>query len=298
MSPYATWRHVAMPLVRPVTVAVAVLAFAVTWGNFLDPLIFIFDERMFTVPLGLRSLAVVDRQDFPLLLAGAVVATAPILIAFLFLQRYFLTVPWRRLARPLIPEMEGKVYEAHHHCSDARALARGSSSTARRRRERGRSLAVSRQATTVSFMAFGEPEELKAYRTLVSGFDKQNKDIDVKLIEAFDRATSSPGSRRRSRAARRPTCSCSTTASTASSRRGACSSPSSRAIDSSKVFRQKDFYKQALDAFWFDGALTCQPQNISSLVVYYNKELFNQAKVAEPEGGLDVEARWSTRRRS
>ena len=37
MSPYATWRHVAMPLVRPVTVAVAVLAFAVTWGNFLDP---------------------------------------------------------------------------------------------------------------------------------------------------------------------------------------------------------------------------------------------------------------------
>ena len=90
MSPYATWRHVAMPLVRPVTIAVAVLAFAVTWGNFLDPLIFIFDERMFTVPLGLRSLAVVDRQDFPLLLAGAVVATAPILIAFLFLQRYFL----------------------------------------------------------------------------------------------------------------------------------------------------------------------------------------------------------------
>ena len=90
MSPYATWRHVAMPLVRPVTVAVAVLAFAVTWGNFLDPLIFIFDERMFTVPLGLRSLAIVDRQDFPLLLAGAVVATAPILIAFLFLQRYFL----------------------------------------------------------------------------------------------------------------------------------------------------------------------------------------------------------------
>ncbi len=34
------------------------------------------------------------------------------------------------------------------------------------------------QATTVSFMTFGEPEEIKAYRTLVSSFEKQNKDID------------------------------------------------------------------------------------------------------------------------
>ncbi len=90
LGPYAMWRQVAMPLVRPVTIAVAVLSFAVTWGNFLDPLIFLFDERKFTVPLGLRSLAVVDRQDFPLFLAGAVVATAPILAAFLYLQRYFL----------------------------------------------------------------------------------------------------------------------------------------------------------------------------------------------------------------
>ncbi len=37
--------------------------------------------------------------------------------------------------------------------------------------------------------------------------------------------------------------------------------------------------------------LTCQPQNISSLVVYYNKKLFNQAKVTAPEEGLDLEAR-------
>lgn len=89
LSPQAIWRRMAMPLVRPVTVAVAVLTFVVTWGNFLDPLIFLFDERRYTVPLGLRSLASIDRQDFPLLLAGAVTATAPVLGAFLFLQRYF-----------------------------------------------------------------------------------------------------------------------------------------------------------------------------------------------------------------
>jgi ABC-type glycerol-3-phosphate transport system permease component len=37
LGPLAIWRRVAMPLVRPVTVAIAVLAFVFTWGNFLDP---------------------------------------------------------------------------------------------------------------------------------------------------------------------------------------------------------------------------------------------------------------------
>jgi multiple sugar transport system permease protein len=72
-------------------VAVAVLAFVFTWSNFLDPLVFLFDERKFTLPLGLRSLAALDRQDFPLFLAGAVTATAPVVVAFLYVQRFFLS---------------------------------------------------------------------------------------------------------------------------------------------------------------------------------------------------------------
>lgn len=89
LSPLATWRRVAMPLVGPVTVAVGVLAFVFTWSNFLDPLIYLYDERLYTLPLGLRALAELDRQNFPLLLAGAVVATAPVLVAFLSVQRFF-----------------------------------------------------------------------------------------------------------------------------------------------------------------------------------------------------------------
>ena len=90
MSPLAIWRRVAMPLVRPVTVAISVLAFVLTWGNFLDPLIYLYDADLFTVPLSLRSLATLDRTDYPLLLAGAVVATLPVLAAFLLAQRFFL----------------------------------------------------------------------------------------------------------------------------------------------------------------------------------------------------------------
>jgi multiple sugar transport system permease protein len=87
---FGVWRRVAMPLVRPTTVAVAVLAFVFTWSNFLDPLIYLFDPAKFTVPMGLRSLATLGRQDVPLLLAGAVAATLPVVAAFLYVQRYFL----------------------------------------------------------------------------------------------------------------------------------------------------------------------------------------------------------------
>jgi multiple sugar transport system permease protein len=91
-GPFHVWRRVAMPLVHPVTTAVAVLAFSVTWGNFLDPVIYLQDERLFTLPLGLRALAQVDPSNVPLLLAGATMATAPIVIAFLYVQRFFLGI--------------------------------------------------------------------------------------------------------------------------------------------------------------------------------------------------------------
>jgi len=90
LSPFAVWWRVALPLARPVTVAVGVLAAVFTWSNFLDPLIYLFDEDKFTLPLGLRALAQLDRQNFPLLLAGAVTATAPVIVAFLYVQRFFL----------------------------------------------------------------------------------------------------------------------------------------------------------------------------------------------------------------
>ena len=90
LTPFAMWRRIAMPLVRPVTVAVAMLAFIASWGNFLDPLIYLFDSDLFTLPLGLRSLSVLDRTNYPVLLAGAVVATVPVVAAFAVAQRFFL----------------------------------------------------------------------------------------------------------------------------------------------------------------------------------------------------------------
>lgn len=86
-GPFRLWLRVAMPLVRPVTATVGVLAFVVCWANFLDPLLYLFDEDKYTLPLGLRSLAALDRQDLPVLLAGAAFATVPVVLAVVPLHR-------------------------------------------------------------------------------------------------------------------------------------------------------------------------------------------------------------------
>ncbi len=56
-------------------------------------------------------------------------------------------------------------------------------------------------------------------------------------------------------------------------------------VADSDVFEEKDFYDQALDAFRWEGTLTCLPQNISSLVVYYNRDVFESLGVPEPKAG-------------
>ena len=84
------WRQVASPLVRPTTFAVAALAFVVTWGNFIDPVLFLNDPDLATLPLGLRSLAALGPTSFPVLLAGALIATLPAALAFALVQRRFL----------------------------------------------------------------------------------------------------------------------------------------------------------------------------------------------------------------
>lgn len=49
--------------------------------------------------------------------------------------------------------------------------------------------------------------------------------------------------------------------------------------------RTDDYYEEPLRAFTYQGALQCFPQNISSLVVYWNRTLFEQAGVAPPAAG-------------
>lgn len=91
------WRTVAMPQAKTATLAVAVLAFAFHWANFIDALLYLSSQQLFTIPLGMRFLQLLNPTDWPLLMAGCVVMTLPAVVVFLFAQRLFLDDPLRGL---------------------------------------------------------------------------------------------------------------------------------------------------------------------------------------------------------
>jgi ABC-type glycerol-3-phosphate transport system permease component len=83
---------VVAPLARPLLVATALIAFLGRWNDYLWPLVATNRLTMRTVPVGLAYLKQVEEQGMPhwnVLMAGAIIATVPVLIAYAFAQRHF-----------------------------------------------------------------------------------------------------------------------------------------------------------------------------------------------------------------
>ena len=68
--------------------ALAIFVFIGAWSDFLWPLIVIQDENLYTLTLGVSKLVGTFSLDWRLVAAGSVIAIAPVLLLFIFLQRY------------------------------------------------------------------------------------------------------------------------------------------------------------------------------------------------------------------
>jgi multiple sugar transport system substrate-binding protein len=134
----------------------------------------------------------------------------------------------------------------------------------------------------ISFMIFGDPAEKAAYESLVSAFKQHAPDIQVDLIHipsqndyrtrlGTDFAAGTPADvvlinyRRYAGFAAKGVL-----------------EPLGSYLAQSRLVKEGDFYPEAIRPFYWQGALMCIPQNLSSLVVYYNKQLFEQAGIAYP----------------
>ncbi len=82
--------HVILPLCKTPMVTLAIFTFLDSWNNLLWPLIIVTRVEMRTVALGLMEFQTLHGTSYHLLMAGATVATIPILLLFMFLQRYFI----------------------------------------------------------------------------------------------------------------------------------------------------------------------------------------------------------------
>ncbi|WP_026735813.1 carbohydrate ABC transporter permease [Fischerella sp. PCC 9605] len=87
-SELGLWWNIMLPAIRPALVTLAIFVFIGSWSDFLWPLIVIQDENLYTLPLGVAKLAGTFSLDWRLVAAGSVISIVPVLILFLFLQRY------------------------------------------------------------------------------------------------------------------------------------------------------------------------------------------------------------------
>jgi len=84
------FRRVVLPALSPIIVTLALFVFLGSWNDFLWPLIVLTDQSNYTLPVALAALSREHVQDIELMMAGAVITVAPVLILFLALQRYYI----------------------------------------------------------------------------------------------------------------------------------------------------------------------------------------------------------------
>jgi multiple sugar transport system permease protein len=83
------YSRIILPLSRPALATLAVFHFMYNWNDFLWPLLITSSTDMRTLPAGLALFMGQHVVEYAVLMAGATLALAPLFVAFLFAQRYF-----------------------------------------------------------------------------------------------------------------------------------------------------------------------------------------------------------------
>ncbi|MCL4425896.1 MAG: carbohydrate ABC transporter permease [Firmicutes bacterium] len=90
LSEFGLFWKVALPLVRPALSALAIFTFLSSWNAFLWPVIVTESSKMWTLPVGLAYFSGEFETRWELVMTGATIATVPVLIAFVILQRHII----------------------------------------------------------------------------------------------------------------------------------------------------------------------------------------------------------------
>jgi multiple sugar transport system permease protein len=89
-SEFRIFWSIVVPGIVPILATLSIWTFLATWNDFMWPLIVLSDESHYTLPVALANLAGEHVQDTELMMAGSVITVIPVLLVFLFLQRYYI----------------------------------------------------------------------------------------------------------------------------------------------------------------------------------------------------------------
>jgi ABC-type glycerol-3-phosphate transport system permease component len=78
-----------LPLARPAVASLVVFQFVSSWNSFLMPLLYLQNESVRPIPLGMMFFQGRYTQDVSLIAAGVTIATVPVILVYLFFQRQF-----------------------------------------------------------------------------------------------------------------------------------------------------------------------------------------------------------------
>lgn len=81
---------IALPMVKPALFTVAIFSFNGVWNDFLGPLLYLNDESLYTLQLGLQVFQEQSTTQWNYLMVGSLLILAPVIILFFFFQKYFI----------------------------------------------------------------------------------------------------------------------------------------------------------------------------------------------------------------
>lgn len=89
MSEYRIYARIMLPLSKPALSTLTIFTFVNTWNDYLGPLIYLKSESKKTIQLGLKMFIGQYSTEYGLIMAGSVLSLIPVIIVFLWLQKYF-----------------------------------------------------------------------------------------------------------------------------------------------------------------------------------------------------------------
>jgi len=87
---FQTFWHIIMPMAKPALTTVVIFTFLFRWNDFIGPLIFLNDNNLYTLSIGVQQIMSANDPRWTILMALGVVMTLPVLILFFLLQKYFI----------------------------------------------------------------------------------------------------------------------------------------------------------------------------------------------------------------
>lgn len=81
---------IGLPMIKPALFTVAIFSFNGVWNDFLGPLLYLNDESLYTLQLGLQVFKEQSSTQWNYLMAGSLLVLLPVIVLFFFFQKYFI----------------------------------------------------------------------------------------------------------------------------------------------------------------------------------------------------------------